>query len=76
MFCAIFNFQTRSKINIQIFINPCFDRISKGILSGITGIEIIDNYKVFCRIYNLVFMYPGSPIFEQLDKIVHSPAAR
>ena len=36
-----------AEINIQIFINPCFDRISKGILSGITGIEIIDNYKVF-----------------------------
>ena len=30
-----------TEINIQIFINPCFDRISKGILSGITGIMIL-----------------------------------
>ena len=40
---------------MQIFINACFDRVSKGVLFGIAGVReywIVDPLKNFVIVYN------------------------
>lgn len=52
------------EINIQVFINTYFDRVSKGVLFGIAGVKVVDNDKVLEWIHNPIFTNTCGPVFE------------